>query len=202
MKDFDVVYVRNSSMSDVKSCVEEWIKLYPHSFNESVPFELYDLEDNTIAVVLDECISSLAVSLLVLYFTYSLRDSDVAVDGYVTLDDKEILPKMYLGKRVRMFIEKPQEVFSYICLLTEDNVLLKYSFDSKAKEAVMSEMRFEEPDVVLPEAKEVVVVGDVLPKKETKDLGPDGLVSGKLKWYLLCGLVGLSIGFALVYFYF
>lgn len=202
MNSIDVIYVRNSSMSDVKNCVKEWIKLYPHSFNEMVPFELYELEDKTIAVVLDECISSLAVCLLVMYFTYSLRDSDVAIDGYLTLDDKEILPKMYLGKRVRLFIDKPKEEFSYICLLTEDNVLFKYSFNSKAKEAVVAEMQFEEPDVMLPEDNEVVVVGDVLPKKEVKELEPDGLMTGKLKWYLLCCIVGLAIGFALVYFYF
>lgn len=202
MNAFDVVYVRNSSMSDVKYCVKEWIKLYPTSFNESVPFALCELENNTIAVILDECISSLAVSLLVMYFTYSLRDANVVIDAFITLDDKEILPKIYLGKRVRLFIEKPKEEFSYICLLTEDNKLFKYSFDSKAKEAVVSEMLFEEPAIVLSEHKEVIMVGDVLPKKEPEELEPDGLAAGKLKWYLLFGVIGIVIGFALVYLFF
>lgn len=202
MNAFDVVYVRNSSMSDVKYCVKEWIKLYPTSFNQSVSFALYELENNTIAVVLDECLSSLAVSLLVMYFTYSLRDAKVIINAFITLDDKEILPKIYLGKRVRLFIEKPKEEFSYICLLTEDNKLFKYSFDSKAKEAVVSEMLFEEPEVVLTDNKVVVLVGDVLPEKKVEEPKIDGFLSGKLIWYLLFGVVGLILGFALVYVFF
>ena len=63
-------------------------------------------------------------------------------------------------------------------------------------------MLFEEPEVVLTDNKVVVLVGDVLPEKKVEEPKIDGFLSGKLIWYLLFGVVGLILGFALVYVFF
>ena len=60
-------------------------------------------------------------------------------------------------------------------------------------------MVFEEPDFSLPEEYESVRVGDVV-KKKIDDALEEGLTPTKLLIYILCGAIGLSIGFLIVYF--
>ena len=53
---------------DVKELLKDWIKLYPNSFAPDVEFKIYQLADGDIIIQLHEDLSSMAVSLLVLYF--------------------------------------------------------------------------------------------------------------------------------------
>ena len=53
---------------DVKELLKDWIKLYPNSFAPDVEFMIYQLADGDIIIQLHEDLSSMAVSLLVLYF--------------------------------------------------------------------------------------------------------------------------------------
>ena len=53
---------------DVKELLKDWIKLYPNSFAPDVEFKIYQLADGNIIIQLHEDLSSMAVSLLVLYF--------------------------------------------------------------------------------------------------------------------------------------
>ena len=62
-----------------------------------------------------------------------------------------------------------------------------------------NELQFEETDFALPEEYESVVVGDVVKKEIDKVLEDDGLTPKKLMWYVICGVVGLAIGFLIVY---
>ena len=53
---------------DIKNLLKDWIKLYPNSFAPDVEFKIYQLADGDIIIQLHEDLSSMAVSLLVLYF--------------------------------------------------------------------------------------------------------------------------------------
>ena len=60
---------------EVKDLLKDWIKLYPNSFAPDVEFKIYQLADGDIIIQLHEDLSSMAVSLLVLYFeTTRLQD--------------------------------------------------------------------------------------------------------------------------------
>ena len=61
-------------------------------------------------------------------------------------------------------------------------------------------MVFEEAELSLPEEYESVVVGDVVKKKIDEILEDEGLTPKKMLIYILCGAIGLSIGFLIVYF--
>ena len=58
---------------------------------------------------------------------------------------------------------------------------------------------FEETEFSLPEEYESVRVGDVV-KKKIDEVLEEGLTPTKLLIYFLCGAIGLSIGFLIVYF--
>ena len=56
------------TVQDVKELLKDWIKLYPNSFAPDVEFKIYQLADGDIIIQIHEDLSSMAVSLLVLYF--------------------------------------------------------------------------------------------------------------------------------------
>ena len=107
---------------EVKDLLKDWIKLYPNSFAPDVEFKVYQLADGDVIIQLHEDLSSMAVSLLVLYFettrlqdykTTRLQDlvAESKVNGqksmvnsqqptaYITIDDTEVLLKQNEGKR-------------------------------------------------------------------------------------------------------
>ena len=83
--------------------------------------------------------------------------------------------------------------------LLEDNYVLDYNFEKRPQPVKESGLQFNEPEFVLPETYESVVVGDVV-KKKIDEVLEEGLTPTKLLIYFLCGAIGLSIGFLIVYF--
>ena len=104
---------------EVKDLLKDWIKLYPNSFAPDVEFKIYQLADGDIIIQLHDDLSSMAVSLLVLYFeTISRRVTESpshrglvtepTANGqqpiaYITIDDTEVLLKQNEGKRAMVF---------------------------------------------------------------------------------------------------
>ena len=94
---------------DIKNLLKDWIKLYPNSFAPDVEFKVYQLVDGDIIIQLHEDLSSMAVSLLVLYFdsigqqTTDNRQQTLSTvtepTAYITIDDTEVLLKQNEGKR-------------------------------------------------------------------------------------------------------
>ena len=83
--------------------------------------------------------------------------------------------------------------------ILEDNYALDYNFEKRAQPVKDCDMVFEEPEFSLPEEYESVRVGDVV-KKKIDEILDEGLTPKKLLMYFLCGAIGLSIGFLIVYF--
>ena len=239
---------------DVKELLKDWIKLYPNSFAPDVEFKIYQLADGDIIIQLHEDLSSMAVSLLVLYFeNISRQDTKTPrhqgllaepveasmansqwsmVNGqrptaYITIDDTEVLLKQNEGKRAMVFcshrdtetpsrqglVTEPVEVPiansqqltansqqpTAVRFLLEDNYVLDYNFEKRAQPVKESGLQFNEPEFVLPETYESVMVGDVV-KKKIDEVLEEGLTPTKLLIYFLCGAIGLGIGFLIVYF--
>ena len=101
---------------DVKELLKDWIKLYPNSFAPDVEFKIYQLADGDIIIQLHEDLSSMAVSLLVLYFETTVnrqQSTDFVhnsatqqlsnIEAYITIDDTEVLLKQNEGKRAMVF---------------------------------------------------------------------------------------------------
>ena len=228
---------------EVKDLLKDWIKLYPNSFAPDVEFKIYQLADGDIIIQLHEDLSSMAVSLLVLYFeTISHRVAEspsqqvlvtelVEVPtansqqptAYITIDDTEVLLKQNEGKRAMVFCSrKDAESPSHrelvaeskvngqkskvngqqptaVRFILEDNYVLDYNFEKRAQPVKDCDMVFEEPEFSLPEEYESVRVGDVV-KKKIDEILDEGLTPKKMLMYLLCGAIGLGIGFLIVYF--
>ena len=91
----DYIKVKGLQKDEVVGLVKEWIKLYPHSFNPEVNLWFYELPDNQVIIGLHDDLSTLAVSLLVIYLTSALKDTTETenVVAYLTVDDNEILLK-------------------------------------------------------------------------------------------------------------
>ena len=83
--------------------------------------------------------------------------------------------------------------------LLEDNYVLDYNFEKRAQPVKNCDLVFEEAEFSLPEEYESVRVGDVV-KKKIDEVLEEGLTPTKLLIYFLCGAIGLSIGFLIVYF--
>ncbi len=204
----DYIKVKGLQKDEVIGLVKEWIKLYPHSFNPEVNFWFYQLADNQVVIGLHDDLSTLAVSLLVIYLTSAVKDLQDAepVVAYLTVDDNEILLKQNYGRRAKIVAKSTDEDNTGVIILLENNYCVDYYFHGKAHKIKDSELVFEEP--ALPESienteKEEIFVGDVIPKKIIeKSLEPDASPWKKLMWYAICTIVGLGIGFLLVYFYF
>ena len=244
---------------EVKNLLKDWIKLYPNSFAPDVEFKVYQLADGDIIIQLHEDLSSMAVSLLVLYFeTTRLQDykttsrdvTPVASENvaespsqqvlvtelvevptangqkpiaYITIDDTEVLLKQNEGKRAMILCSqqdnkttKQQDLVAEskvngqwsmvnsqqptaVRFILEDNYALDYNFEKRAQPVKDCDMVFEEPEFSLPEEYESVRVGDVV-KKKIDEILDEGLTPKKLLMYFLCGAIGLSIGFLIVYF--
>lgn len=198
---------------DVKELLKDWIKLYPNSFAPDVDFKVYQLADGDIIIQLHEDLSSMAVSLLVLYFETTVNSQQPT--AYITIDDTEVLLKQNEGKRAMVFCGQQttdngqqtpsttQQINSQhpttVRFLLEDNYVLDYNFEKRAQPVKGCDLVFEEPDFSLPEEYESVRVGDVV-KKKIDDALEEGLTPTKLLIYILCGAIGLSIGFLIVYF--
>ena len=238
---------------DVKELLKDWIKLYPNSFAPDVEFKIYQLADGNIIIQLHEDLSSMAVSLLVLYFETTVNRQQstdfvhnsatqqlINIEAYITIDDTEVLLKQNEGKRAMVFcshrdtetprhqglVTEPVEVPTAnsqqtssttqqlsnsatqqlnnqqptaVRFLLEDNYVLDYNFEKRAQPVKDCEMVFEEPEFSLPEEYESFRVGDVV-KKKIDEVLEEGLTPTKLLIYFLCGAIGLSIGFLIVYF--
>ena len=231
---------QRSTVNDIKELLKDWIKLYPNSFAPDVEFKIYQLADGDIIIQLHEDLSSMAVSLLVLYLdniSHRVTESPsrqglVAepveasmvnsqwsmVNGqqpkaYITIDDTEVLLKQNEGKRAMVFcshrdaetprhqgsVTEPVEVPTAVRFLLEDNYVLDYNFEKRAQPVKNCDLVFEEAEFSLPEEYESVRVGDVV-KKKIDEVLEEGLTPTKLLIYFLCGAIGLSIGFLIVYF--
>ena len=220
---------------EVKDLLKDWIKLYPNSFAPDVEFKIYQLADGDIIIQLHEDLSSMAVSLLVLYFeTISHRVAEspsqqvlvtelVEVPtansqqptAYITIDDTEVLLKQNEGKRAMVFCsrkdaesQRRKELVddsktndqhpTSVRFVLEDNYVLDYNFEKRAQPVKDCDMVFEEPEFSLPEEYESVRVGNVV-KKKIDEILDEGLTPKKMLMYLLCGAIGLGIGFLIVY---
>ena len=205
----DYIYVRQRatdngqqilSVNDVKELLKDWIKLYPNSFAPDVEFRIYQHEDDII-IRLHEDMSSLAVALLVLYFENSQQTT-----AYITIDDTEVLLKQNVGKRAmivgsqRTTDNGQQASSTSVRFVLDDNYCLDYDFEKRAKPVKDADVTFEEEEINLPENYETVKVGDVIKNTVDKVLEEEGLTHRKMLIYLLCGVIGLSIGFIIVYF--
>ena len=231
----EALTARSSQLTakDVKELLKDWIKLYPNSFAPDVEFKIYQLADGDIIIQLHEDLSSMAVSLLVLYFeNISQQDNkttrqqglvaesvevpianSLQPTAYITIDDTEVLLKQNEGKRAMVFcghrdaetprhqgsVTEPVEVPTAVRFLLEDNYVLDYNFEKRAQPVKNCDLVFEEAEFSLPEEYESVRVGDVV-KKKIDEVLEEGLTPTKLLIYFLCGAIGLSIGFLIVYF--
>ena len=204
----DYIKVNGLQKDEVIGLVKEWIKLYPHSFNPEVNFWFYQLDDNQVVIGLHDDLSTLAVSLLVIYLTSAVKDAKDAepVVAYLTVDDNEILLKQNYGRRAKIVAKATDDDNTGVIILLENNYCVDYYFHGKAHKIKDQEFVFLEP--ALPESidnveKDEVFVGDVIPKKKIEQLlEPDASPWSKLMWYALCTAVGLGIGFLFVYLYF
>ena len=204
----DYIKVNGLQKDEVIGLVKEWIKLYPHSFNPEVNFWFYQLADNQVVIGLHDDLSTLAVSLLVIYLTSAVKDSQEIepVVAYLTVDDNEILLKQNYGRRAKIVAKGTEDDNTGVIILLENNYCADYYFHGKAHKIKDSELVFMEP--ALPESienaeKEEIFVGDIIPKKKIEQsLEPDAEPWKKLMWYVICTAVGLGIGFLLVYMYF
>ena len=204
----DYIKVKGLQKEEVIGLVKEWIKLYPHSFNPEVNFWFYELSDNQVIIGLHDDLSTLAVSLLVIYLTSAVKDSqDVEpVVAFLTVDDNEILLKQNYGRRAKIVAKGTEDDNTGVIILLENNYCADYYFHGKAHKIKDSELVFLE--LALPESienaeKDEIFVGDVIPKKKIEQsLEPDAEPWKKLMWYAICTAVGLGLGFLLVYLYF
>lgn len=207
----DYIKIKGLQKEEVKGLVKEWVKLYPHSFNSDVNFWFYELADNQVVIGLHDDLSTLAVSLLVIYLTSAVKDvpdSEPAV-AYLTVDDNEILLKQNYGRRAKIFAKSTDDDSTGVMILLENNYCAEYSFKGKAHQVKGSGLVFDEPaDVISSESvendlKDEIFVGDIVPKKDVeKTPEPETSPLNKLMWYAICTVVGLGIGFLLVYLYF
>lgn|GEM_PF-1388387 len=207
----DYIKIKGLQNEEVKGLVKEWIKLYPHSFNPEVNFWFYELPDNQVVIGLHDDLSTLAVSLLVIYLTSAVKNADGEenVVAYITVDDNEILLKQNYGRRAKIFAKSTDDDNTGVTILLENNYCVEYFFRGKARQIKNSGLVFSEPSYmtnaehVENDRIEEIFVGDVVPKKKIEQsLEPDASPWKKLMWYAICTAVGLAIGFLLVYLYF
>lgn len=203
----DYIKVKCLPKDEVVGLVKEWIKLYPHSFNPEVNFWFYELTDNQVIIGLHDDLSTLAVSLLVIYLTSAVKDvADGDVVAYLTVDDNEILLKQNYGRRAKIYAKSTDDDSTGVIILLENNYCVEYYFRGKAHQIKNHGLVFEEPDDVESvenAEKDEIFVGDVIPKKKIEQsLEPDASPLNKLMWYAICTAVGLGIGFLLVYLFF
>ena len=198
------------TVNDIKELLRDWIKLYPNSFAPDVEFKIFQLENGDIIIQLHEDMSSLAVSLLVLYFENAqqttVNGQQSSATAYITIDDTEVLLKQNEGKRTMIVgcqqttDNGQQSSSTSVRFILEDNYCLDYNFEKRAKPVKDSDIIFKEEEICLPENYETVKVGDLIKNKVDKVLDEEGLTPRKLLIYFLCGAIGLSIGFLIVYF--
>ncbi len=185
---------------EVKDLLKDWIKLYPNSFAPDVEFKIYQLADGDVIIQLHEDLSSMAVSLLVLYFETTVNSQQPI--AYITIDDTEVLLKQNEGKRAMVIGQRTtdngQQSVESVRFLLEDNYALDYNFEKRPQPVKDCDMVFEEVEFSLPEEYESVRVGDVV-KKKIDEILDEGLTPKKMLMYLLCGAIGLGIGFLIVY---
>ena len=204
-----MVNSQQPTAQDIKELLKDWIKLYPNSFAPDVEFKIYQLADGDIIIQLHEDLSSMAVSLLVLYFETTVnrqQSTDFVhnsatqqlsnIEAYITIDDTEVLLKQNEGKRAMVFCGQQPTAVRF---LLEDNYVLDYNFEKRPQPVKDCDLVFEEAEFSLPEEYKSVRVGDVV-KKKIDEVLEEGLTPTKLLIYFLCGAIGFSIGFLIVYF--
>lgn len=142
--------------------------------------------------------------------------------AFITIDDTEVLLKQNVGKRAMLFCETTSQQVNEptsrdtetqsqqpiansqwptsVRFLLDDNYVLDYDFERRPQPVKNSGLQFEEQELTLPKDYDVVRVGDVVKKKIDKVLEDEGLTPKKMLIYLLCGAIGLAIGFLIVHF--
>ena len=97
-------------------------------------------------------------------------------------------------------LSKSESLPTSVRFLLDDNYVLDYDFERRPQPVKNSGLQFEEQELTLPKDYDVVRVGDVVKKKIDKVLEDEGLTPKKMLIYLLCGAIGLAIGFLIVHF--
>ena len=142
--------------------------------------------------------------------------------AFITIDDTEVLLKQNVGKRAMLFCETTSQQVNEttsrdtetqsqqpiansqwptsVRFLLDDNYVLDYDFERRPQPVKNSGLQFEEQELTLPKDYDVVRVGNVVKKKIDKVLEDEGLTPKKMLIYLLCGAIGLAIGFLIVHF--
>ena len=125
-----------STANDIKELLKDWIKLYPDSFAPDVEFKIYQIEDGDIIIQLHEDMSSLAVSLLVLYLE-SMRQRDnetTSIDSESqSLRDAKLVSKSESVSELisQSSIANSQQPIAYITI-DDTEVLLKQNIGKRA----------------------------------------------------------------------
>ena len=181
----DYIKVRGLSQKEVIGLVKEWVKLY----------------DNSVIIGLHDDLSSLAVSLLVTYLNTAVGKTEgpEPVVAYITVDDNEILLKQNYGRRAKIFVNEISGDDVSVFILLENNYCVEYKVVGKAKKVKDSQMVFDEPEITVGEEKEEVLVGDIIPRKVIDEIIEEESPLKKLMWYSICAVVGLAIGFLIVW---
>ena len=121
---------------DIKNLLKDWIKLYPNSFAPDVEFKVYQLVDGDIIIQLHEDLSSMAVSLLVLYFeTTRLQDYKTTSRDVTPVASENVTESPSQQVLVTELVEVPtangQKPIAYITI-DDTEVLLKQNEGKRA----------------------------------------------------------------------
>ena len=121
---------------DIKNLLKDWIKLYPNSFAPDVEFKVYQLADGDIIIQLHEDLSSMAVSLLVLYFeTTRLQDYKTTSRDVTPVASENVAESPSQQVLVTELVEVPtangQKPIAYITI-DDTEVLLKQNEGKRA----------------------------------------------------------------------
>lgn len=201
----DYIKIKGLPKDEVIGLVKEWIKLYPHSFNPEVNLWFCELADNQVVIGLHDDMSTLAVSLLVIYLTSAVKDvAGGDVVAYLTVDDNEILLKQNYGRRAKIVAKDTENDNTGVLILLDNDYCVDYYFRGKAHPVKNHELVFEESDDVKDienTAKDEIRVGDIVPKQKIDHVVEPESPWKKLMWYVIFGAIGLSIGFLIVYLY-
>ena len=121
---------------EIKNLLKDWIKLYPNSFAPDVEFKIYQLADGDIIIQLHDDLSSMAVSLLVLYFeTTRLQDYKTTSRDVTPVASENVTESPSQQVLVTELVEVPtangQKPTAYITI-DDTEVLLKQNEGKRA----------------------------------------------------------------------
>ena len=124
------IIIKDCTKEELKTILNDWLVMYAEGLKSKTIFEIAEIRLNTFVLKVDKSIDDTDLFYMVNYFAYPIDfDKTFEVESYTTATKH----KKLLNKKIYVFVNKQDDEFDNVWIVTEDNETYKFDMNGKLK---------------------------------------------------------------------